>query len=204
MIRIYNSVKKNVGGEIKLKKLVSNIYKMLLILVVVLVLMILVIIVICANTLTKNNRDLGSHQVEMKVGEGDKKAVVIYQPAAMSNVMEKATEGITEGLNQTGYDVLIDYCGEHIESDLSEYDVIVYGAPAYAGHASKILVNTVSRVKNYTENQKVCVFSVGMMDTTTELDDIVNKVNGVVNKTKKFKASDEDIQEQSKKWASEF
>ena len=185
-------------------KKVLKVFKVLFIALGILLACIVLIFILGAGALSKANKEYESNKVEVDSPNGDKKAFIIYQPAAKSDVVEKVTKGLSEGLSEQGYDVCIDYCGKHISADLSEYDVVVYGGATYAGHISTVLLDTVTKVTAYKDEANVFVFSTGMMDTETEIDEVVKKANRSVQDTKKFKASDKDISTQAKNWANNF
>jgi len=185
-------------------KMVLKLFKGLLIALGILLGCIVLIIILCGGVLSKANKEHESNRIEINSELGDKKAFIIYQPAATSDVMEKVINGMAEGFTEQGYDVCIDYCGKHISADLSEYDVVAYGGATYAGHVSSVLLDTIARADTYKDEAKVLVFSAGMLDSETEIDEAAGKVNCQVQDTKKFKASEKDISQLAKNFANQF
>lgn len=120
-----------------------------------------------------------------------KKAFVIYQPGRTGKVKDMAYN-IAKGLNDSSFEVTIDYPGEKIKKDISEYSVIVFGTPVYESHPSPVLLDYIKSVGDFS-GKKVIVFSSGYLKDSPELDKIKALIkNPGTYKAIKFVSSDND------------
>lgn len=87
------------------------------------------------------------------------KALVIYEPAR-TDVTKKAATAIAKSLNKKGYDVTVNFPGNYLKSDISEYDVLVFGSPVYNSKGSPLVVNYIKRI-NGMNGKKVILFTTG-------------------------------------------
>lgn len=167
-----------------------NIKRILLIVLLVIVVL-MVSVMFLVYKVSTNNNPKGNHPKTMKGSDTSKQALVIYQPST-TDVMNKAAEQIAKGINDCGYTVTINYPGDHIQSDLSKYNIVVYGTPAYGDQPLKIVEDCIKSVKVYSECSKIAAFSVGISDKYTELDTIAKECNAA--QKAKFKCNDKKIE----------
>lgn len=151
--------------------------KILLGLVILAAIPIISFIVIAAIYASFNNGQKGNHEEILQCSQQPlKKALVVYQPSK-SDVSSKIAHQIGKGLNDGGYEVTLNYPGDHLSTDISNYSVIVFGSPTITGKSSKALADYISKIKQYSTD-KVALFSVGAMEDIKELDEMEKSLNG--------------------------
>ncbi|MCX7772935.1 MAG: flavodoxin domain-containing protein [Clostridia bacterium] len=143
------------------------------------------------------NGDKGDNKTVLaSVDENAPKALVVYQPSISKN-SDKVAKAIAQGLNEKGYEVTLNYPGKHLDTSLSEYDLVVFGSVVYAGQPAKALADYMATVKAYAP--RVALFSVGGLDQSPELDALEKLVVGssVESKTK-FTTKNQDMVKEAK------
>lgn len=146
------------------------------------------------NSLTSNfNHSAGNHQQILKSStQTGKKAMVVYQPA-LTDATAKAAKQIAKGLNDSGFEVTINNPGSYLSSDLTQYQVVVFGSPVYGGKLSPVLLDYMKTVK-IQPDQKVVIFDTGASNNSEELGSAASLLTGIKNiKTIKFMASGKDV-----------
>ncbi len=130
---------------------------------------------------------------EKIVGEGAKKALIIYQPSK-NNVATNLTKVIADCLAQYGYTVTINYPSDELNYILSEYDLLIFGSAVYIGRFSPILGSYM--LKNRFKNKKVIVYTVAPnVNEVTDLNDLKVLVDSLneVHAIKIYKGQDERL-----------
>jgi len=97
-----------------------------------------------------------------------KKALVVYQPSR-GKLTRKIAEEIAKGINAAGYEVTINYPGEHMDKDISKYSIVVFGSPVYMGQTSSVLADYMKSIKNIS-NEKILLFATGGQLSNGEID----------------------------------
>lgn len=120
---------------------------------------------------------------EIKVGNGEKSAIIIYQPTK-HDAATKLTKAVADCLAENGYSVTINYPSNEINYILTEYDLIVFGSGVYLGNFSPVLSDYI--LHNKIKNKKVLIYTVGMKtDDLTDLNELrvmlddANEVHGI-------------------------
>ncbi len=90
--------------------------------------------------LTMGARDSWRKPEEKIVGNGGKKALLLYQPSNGRHNVPLAM-ALAELAAQRGYTVTVNYPSEQLEYDPAEYDLLLYGGSVYMGETSKALRN---------------------------------------------------------------
>lgn len=108
-------------------------------------------------------------------GKG-KKALVVYQPSR-GKLTENIAEKIAKGINDSGYDVTINYPGDYVSKDISEYSIVVFGSPVYVGQTSSTLADYMNSIQDIS-NQKVLLFVTGGQLNHGELDKLEEQLKG--------------------------
>lgn len=163
-------------------KIIKRILKIIGIIVITFITMMIILVSIVNSALSS---DKGNNEKILESTKLDKKALIIYQPS-LSKMTSKISGEIAKGLNESGYEVVINYPGEHLSTDLSKYDIVIFGSPTYGGKISNVLTKYISKVKDYSSNVKVVLFSTGLNTSETELDEMENYLNNK-KATKKIK-----------------
>lgn len=96
------------------------------------------------------------------------KALVVYQPT-ISDFSSQMAHQIAKGLNDSGYEVTLNYPGDHLPDSFKSYDLVVLGSGTYVGKMSEALTNYISRVKDFS-SAKIILFSTGTARETIELE----------------------------------
>lgn len=119
-------------------------------------------------------------------GDGNKKALILYQPSRHSTA-KNVTEKVVETLVEKGYKVTINYPSEKINYDLDEFEFLGFGSPIYVGRYSAELKKYLTNHK--FSNKKVLVYAIGSrLDDTDEIDSMYELINRN-NQTFKIKVS---------------
>jgi hypothetical protein len=104
---------------------------------------------------------------EMILGEGEKQALVIYQPSNNETTTNVAMELARQLVDQE-YRVIINYPSKELAYDLNSFDLIIFGTPVYMGKISSQLERYISNQS--IENKSILLFATGMnLDQTDEL-----------------------------------
>lgn len=154
----------------------------------VFVFMVLTVGVVSAANKSKGDKE----QVLPGKGETPKKAIVIYQPA-LSKITTQMAQQLAAGLNAGGYEVTLNHPGKHLSTDLSGYELIVFGSPTYAGQLTKALTNYMAEVcpqlaKTTEKTPRIVLFATGGLEQTEEFDRLAELLTGL-NVVKKVKFS---------------
>lgn len=135
------------------------------------------------------NRPRGAKEEVIPGKEGiSKKALIIYQPG-ISKFTTKMARQLAKGINAGGYEVVLNHPGNHLTTDLSEYALVVFGSPVYAGQISSTLSKYMERVSLEmagVSTTRIVLFSTGSLEQTEEIDRITETLNRlkVVKKVK--------------------
>lgn len=136
------------------------------------------------------------HKSIEKVLKGDgsgKKALLVYQPTN-TDFAKKIADNLAKGVNEAGYEVTINYPGDFLPKDLSEYNLIVFGSTVYESKYSKVLGEYISSVTNFGD-AKVMVYSTGMVpDVRTELDDLSKLIDNGADYLEKFDVNNKETE----------
>lgn len=120
------------------------------------------------------------------------KALIIYQPALLTDSTKNVAYSLAKGLNNKGYDVTIAYPGKYLSTDLSSYKVVVFGSPVYIGQTSSVLNDYIKSVK-ILKDQKILLFVTGGSDDSQQLNDLGNLFTNTKTPIKmSFKYNDKD------------
>ena len=155
----------------------------------VFIIMIIAMIILVVTVENALNVDKGNAVVILPGAYPDsKKAIIVFQPSFGGATGIIANE-IGRGLNETGFEVMLNHPGEHLSNDLSDYDVIFFGSPVYAAQISDVLLDNMQRV-TFSENAKVILFITGLR-SENELE-LMNDIplNDVLYAKVKFYAND--------------
>lgn len=86
-------------------------------------------------------------------------ALLIYHPSK-HNTTGHVAEIVADELNSHGYDVTVNHPSDKLDYDLNDYDILVFGSPAYLGSASQALLDYLKSHPFY--NKKVLIFVTGI------------------------------------------
>lgn len=100
--------------------------------------------------------------------QSPKKALIIYQPSK-SAISSRIAHQIAKGMNDGCYEVILNYPGDHLSTDLSQYSVIVFGSPVYGEQPSKALIDYMSKIKGFP-SQKIVLYTTGSVKNTMGYD----------------------------------
>lgn len=143
-------------------------------------------IVMHYNNSEKNNRI----ETLKPSSSASHRALVVYQPSMMSGFTKNIAYQISNGLKDEGYEVTIAHPGRHLATDLSTYDVVVFGSPVYMGQTSSVLNDYIKNIKNL-KNQKIILFVTGSTDDSAQLDSLEKLIPDSITPIKiAFKSSD--------------
>lgn len=107
---------------------------------------------------------------ELKIGNGKKSAIIIYQPSK-HNAAYNITMAIANALADNDYSVVINHPSDKLLYDLTQYDLIAFGSVVYAGKFSSVLYNYI--MSNRFKNKKVLAYTVGYkINDKTDLNEL--------------------------------
>lgn len=131
-------------------------------------------LVILSTNLPKGNHEEVLKSNRQPLG----KALIIYQPS-ISDISSRMAHQIAKGLNDSGYEVTINYPGEKLTYDISNYQIVIFGSGAYWSHSSKALIDYMKSIKDYSL-EKVVLYSTGIaLDSPDEFDAMEETLNDV-------------------------
>jgi menaquinone-dependent protoporphyrinogen IX oxidase len=153
------------------------------ILLSVLGILLITIVVFVYTSVTSINKEYKSNEIVF--GQGDKSALLIYEPSNHDTAKE-VSMSVAQIMANHGYTVTVNYPSKELSYDWKKYDVIALGSPIYMGKVSPVLEAYVKR--NPVENKKFLIYSMGALpvDDTTEIDEMNSWIssNNNVFKTK--------------------
>ena len=145
--------------------------KIVLWVVGVIIFLVITMAVSFGRIISESNRPRGNHEEVLKSSlPSPKKALVVYQPSS-SDMSSRMAHKIASGINSEGYEVILNYPGDHLPTTVSEFDVVVFGSAVYAGQPSKLLVDYISKIR-VGSNCKVALYSTGSVKEELELDNM--------------------------------
>lgn len=152
--------------------------KIFLVIGIIFVLLILCVVLFCLMILS-TNLPKGNHEEVLKSdGQPIGKALIIYQPS-ISNISSRMAHQIAKGLNDSGYEVTMNYPGKKLTYDISSYQVVIFGSPAYWSNSSKALIDYIKSIKDYSLG-KVVLYSTGIaMNSMDEFDGMEKSLKDV-------------------------
>jgi flavorubredoxin len=155
-----------------MKKVKKSTVKRVLVITLGAIVAIMTIGFVLMNRLTAVfNNPAGNHTQALQTSQpSSPKALVLYQPSALSDITKQTAIQIAKGLNETGYEVIVNHPGSDLPKDLSAYAVVVFGSPVYGAKLSPVLLDYMKSV-TLTSSQRVLIFDTGASDTSPELDD---------------------------------
>jgi flavodoxin len=114
--------------------------------------------VVCVNAgqslIKKTYGDCG----ELLKGTADaKKALIVYQPS-ITKATEEAAHSLARGLNDSGYEVVLNSPGGHLSGDISGYSIIAFGFPVYGSTVPEALKTYIGRVGDLS-GKRILLFS---------------------------------------------
>jgi flavorubredoxin len=153
--------------------------------------LIFAVMVLMVGVVAAVNKPKGDKE-QVLPGKGDrpKKAIIIYQPA-LTKITARIAQELAAGLNAGGYEVILNHPGAHLSTNLSGYELVVFGSPTYAGQLTKALTNYMQQVcpqlaAATDQTPRIVLFATGGLDQTEEFDRLAGLLTGL-NVVKKVK-----------------
>jgi flavorubredoxin len=113
-------------------------------------------------------------------------ALVIYQPS-ISAVSSQMAHQIAQGLSDSGYEVTLNYPGDELSYKISDYQIVVFGAPVYGGQTSEALTNYISSLKDFSSAKTALYLTGSGPYSPEEFEAMKNAMGGATSiKTIKF------------------
>lgn len=124
-----------------------------------------------------------------------KKALLLYQDSR-HGTFGKMAEAAAKKISEEGYLVVVNHPSDKLEYDPMEYDLLVFGSPAYLGQMSGLLAEFIKN--NPFTHKTVFIFSAGITpEDRREMErilDIVPKRNHVVS-VKVCKGAEDELKD---------
>lgn len=122
-----------------------------------------------------------------------KKALLLYQDSR-HGTFGKMAEAAAKKISEEGYLVVVNHPSDKLEYDPMEYDLLVFGSPAYLGQMSGLLAEFIKN--NPFTHKTVFIFSAGITPEDRRemerISDIVPKRNHVVS-AKFYKGAEDEL-----------
>lgn len=115
---------------------------------------------------TARKRDLIRRPREEKYGDGERKALLIYQPSNRGRGTPIA-QGLAKTLARQGHRVTVNFPSPVLDYDPKEYDFLIFGGSAYMGEVGRPLKDYLTRLK--FKGKKVLLYVVGDMEKAPEM-----------------------------------
>lgn len=125
---------------------------------------------------------------EVTVGNGDKKAIIIYQ-SSKNGGTDAVANTLAEQLK--GYTVTLNHPSDKLEYNLNDYDLIIFGTAIYANEPSECLVEYIQ--SNSFSDKTVIVFATGIRLNEMEAVDKVKNCIGGINDVYAIKAQKTEL-----------
>lgn len=144
--------------------------KTFLIIVIVVVVLFVFMFVAMKSLMSLTTRVCKCKEETLKAKAGDApRALIVYQPS-VSGAMKTAVHSIAQGLNDSGYEVVLDCPGPQISADLSPYSVVFFGSPIYGGQPVKTLTDYMRRIGDFSQTKVALFVTAGSVEPGTEFD----------------------------------
>lgn len=128
-------------------------------------------------SLSLNTQKGSNVEVLSSSRQSPKKALIIYQPG-ISDISSKTAHQIARGLNDGGYEVTLNYPGNHLSADVTRYSLLIFGSPVYSGQPSKALTDYMSKIK-VSPSCRIVLYSTGGFKFYMELDTMEKSLNRI-------------------------
>lgn len=121
------------------------------------------------------------------------KALLLYQDSR-HGTFGRMAESAAEAISAKGYEVVVNHPSIKLEYDPMEYDLLVFGSPAYLGQVSVLLADFIKN--NPFTHKTVFIFSAGITpEDKREIErvaEVVPKRNHVVS-VKVYKGAEKEL-----------
>lgn len=107
----------------------------------------------------------------------EQKALIIYQKGR-SNFSSSVAGQIASGLNKAGYNVTVNHPGDFLPTDLSEYDLVMFGSPVYVSCLSSVLEDYIKSVAHFG-NAEIIYYTTGVLETAEELKPVADTFHDI-------------------------
>jgi len=119
---------------------------------------------------------------EVVIGEGEKQALVIYEPSK-HDTTKNVSMIIANTLAEEGYTVSVNYPSSNLTYNWEDYDIIAFGSPVYVGEVSPVLKSYVE--SNPITDKNILIYATGMVPEETkelvEMASWVKENNSIVS-----------------------
>ncbi|SBW09501.1 conserved exported hypothetical protein [uncultured Eubacteriales bacterium] len=132
---------------------------------VLLVMLVLGLAAMIFFKLAIGTRDSWRNPEEKIVGDGAKKALLLYQPSNGKHNVSMAM-ALAELAAGRGYTVTVNHPSEKLTYDPAEYDLLIYGSAVYMGETSKALRNYIQA--HPVTGKDVLIFVTGLQPESPE------------------------------------
>ncbi|MBN2851745.1 MAG: hypothetical protein JXQ23_03310 [Clostridia bacterium] len=136
-------------------------------------------IIIAVNWFIATAKKEYSDRTEIMIAEtvNAEKALIVYQPGLTSAPADVAYS-IGKGLNDSGFEVTLTNPRQDLSSDISDYEVIVFGMPNYGSAVPEALSNYIGRIDSFT-GKRILLFSTsGGAEQIIELEKLTELLRG--------------------------
>ncbi len=112
--------------------------------------------------------DCPEEVLQAKTGDA-LKALVVYQPS-LSKASDEVAHAIARGLNDSGYEVVLECPSPELSVDVSMYSLVVFGSPIYGGQPATTLTDYMQRIADFSQIRVILFVTAGGAAPGTEFD----------------------------------
>ncbi len=116
---------------------------------------------------TAGRRDSWRMPDEKIVGDGTRKALLLYQPSNGGHNVPLA-DALARQVAEQGYTVTVNHPSERVTYDLEGYDLLLFGTPSYLGETSKALRSYIKAHPVW--GKRILLFVTGTLSDAPELE----------------------------------
>lgn len=118
-----------------------------------------------------------------------RKALIVYQPS-LSKASDEVARAIARGLNDSGFEVVLQCPGPEQSPDLAGYSIVVFGSPIYGGQPATTLTDYMQRIEDLSHIKVILFATAGGIAPGTEFDRMKEILGDIVPfASRKFLAS---------------
>jgi menaquinone-dependent protoporphyrinogen IX oxidase len=135
--------------------------------------------------------DCPEEMLQAKADDG-KKAFIVYQPS-VTKASDEVAHAIAQGLNDSGYEVILNCPSPQLSADISGYSVVVFGSPIYGGQPATTLTDYMQRIGDFSQVRSILFVTAGFDQQAKEFDkmkEILGSTEPAM--TKKFQFSQKE------------
>lgn len=139
--------------------------KLILAVGLVIILFFITMMVLVSMLVASNKKE--QEDVEKVIGTGEKKILILYQDS-VSDIVSRTLNRIMESIDESDCTITINHPRSDSTYQVSDYDLVVFLTPVYAGHISEPLQNY-AKSQDFTDVNVVNIIT-GKREPASEIE----------------------------------